>query len=240
MGLHFKILDSTDPSVIGKTIELKSGLILGRAKGNLIIEDERISSVHAEIQINNQGEFFLVDKDSRNGIKVQGKRISKLLLGAGTIFQVGNTLIETINMQSLPSRVDLKTDNLDDLNSQATEIIENLDILSFNASKPIFFDAPVKLSVIQGIQLNQSWQIEYGPFKFGSACVGGLLIGEKMPLEVFEILEGPTGKMVRVLTSERIVKLNTIPLVTESLIDNGDIIGIHLSEGDITRIKIEF
>lgn len=240
MGLHFKILDSTDPSVIGKTIELKSGLIIGRAKGNLIIEDERISSVHAEIQINNQGEYFLVDKDSRNGIKVQGKRITKLLLSMGTIFQIGNTLVETINMQSSSSSKGLRTENFDDLNSQAVEIIENLDIFKFNTNKPMFFETPIKMSVIQGIQLNQSWQIEYGPYKFGSGCVGGLLIGEMMPLEVFEVLEGPSGKIVRVLTTERIVKLNTIPLVTESLVDNGDILGIHLSEGEITRIKIEF
>lgn len=238
MGLHFKILDSTDPSVIGKNIELKSGLIIGRAKGNLIIDDERISSVHAEIQVNNQGEFFLVDKDSRNGIKVQGKRITKLLLSQGTIFQIGNTLVETIYVKSSPKS--LKTESFDNLIEDAIDSIEDMDILQFNTSKPIFFENPIKFSVIQGIQLNQSWQIEYGPYRFGSGCVGGILIGDNMPTEVFEILENQSGKLIRVLTSERIVKLNTIPLVSESLIDNGDIIGIHLSDKEVTRIKIEF
>jgi RNase P/RNase MRP subunit p29 len=240
MGLHFKILDSTDPSIVGKTIELKSGMIIGRAKGHLIIEDERISSVHAEIQANNQGEIFLVDKDSRNGIKVQGKRITKLLLSPGTIFQIGNTLAEVIHKQVKPKTVRVEDSASEDIHVQAFELLESMEVYKFNAKKPIFFERPVKLSVIQGLQLNQSWQLEYGPFKFGSGCVGGLLVGKNMPLEVFEVYETNSGKTINVLTPERIVRLNTIPVVAESLIDNGDILSIHLSDQEITRIKFEF
>lgn len=240
MGLHFKIIDSTDPKSIGKSIGLKQGLMIGRAKGNLIIEDERISSVHAEIQSNNQGELFLVDKDSRNGIKVQGKKITKLLLSKGTLFQIGNTLIEVVfKEERAEPRTKPETKNDDSL-TKAIEFIENTEITNFNSKKPIFFQKPIKLNIIQGIQLNQNWQIEYGPFKFGSGCVGGLLVGENMPLEVFEVFEGSSGKMVNVLTDQRIIKLNTIPLFSESLIDDGDILSIHLSENDITRIKFEF
>lgn len=239
MGLHFIILDSTDPSVLGKTIPLKSGFVIGRSKGNLIIEDERVSSIHAEIQVNNQGEFFLVDKDSRNGIKVQGKKITKLLLGPGVIFQVGNTLIETkyIEPKAKETKFNLSQRDLSD---KSYELIKDIDVHQFNVAKPIFFDKPIKLSVIQGLQLNQTWQIEYGPYKFGSACVGGILVGDNMPIEVFEVFQTGSGKMVRVLTSDRIVKLNTIPLINESLVDNGDILSIHLSDSDITRIKFEF
>jgi hypothetical protein len=104
----------------------------------------------------------------------------------------------------------------------------------------MFFDKPIKLNVIQGVQLNQSWQLEYGPYKFGSGCVGGILIGDNMPLEVFEVYETNSGKMIRVLGEERVVRLNTILLTNESIIDNGDIISIHLSGNEITRIKFEF
>jgi RNase P/RNase MRP subunit p29 len=239
MGLHFIILDSTDPSVLGKSIELKPGLIIGRAKGNLIIEDDRISTVHAEIQVNNQGEFFLVDKDSRNGIKVQGKRITKLLLSPGVIFQIGNTLIETTYVKTQPQIHDQKDDG-SDLRTEAYDLLENIELLEFNSKKPMFFDKPIKLNVIQGVQLNQSWQLEYGPYKFGSGCVGGILIGDNMPLEVFEVYETNSGKMIRVLGEERVVRLNTILLTNESIIDNGDIISIHLSGNEITRIKFEF
>ncbi len=237
MLLHFKIIDSSDPKAIGKSICIKQGLIIGRARGNLIIEDERISSVHAEIQTNNQGDFFLVDKDSRNGIKVQGKKITKLLLDNGTLFQVGNTLIEVVLKEEEP---DLPETSDDDSLAKAIEFIENTKISEFKSKRPVFFRKPIKLIVIQGIQLNQSWQIEFGPYKFGSGCVGGLLVSDNMPLEVFEIYEVSSGKMVHVLTEQRIVKLNTIPLASDSLVDNGDILSIHLSEQDITRIKFEF
>lgn len=240
MGLHFKILDSTDPSIIAKSIELKEGLIIGRAKGHLIIEDDKISSVHAEIQANNQGEMFLVDKDSRNGIKVQGKRITKLLLSPGTVFQIGNTLVEVIFKQVKPKIVKSEVSGSDDIHEQAFELLDGMEVYKFKARKPIFFERPIKLNVIQGLQLNQGWQLEYGPFKFGSGCVGGLLVGKNMPLEVFEIYETGSGKTINVLTPERIVRLNTIPITGESLIDNGDILSIHLSDQDITRIKFEF
>ncbi len=240
MGLHFKILDSSDPAILGKVIELKSGFIIGRSKGHFIIEDERISSVHAEVQTNNQGEMFLVDKDSRNGIKVQGKKITKLLLNPGIIFQIGNTLVEVIIKQSQSPKKQVESSVPEDILDKSFELLESIEVARFVAKKPIFFKNPIKLSVIQGLQLNQTWQLEYGPYKFGSGCVGGLLVGQNMPIEVFEVYETGSGKTINTLTSERILRLNTIPVFSESLIDNGDILSIHLSDREITRIKFEF
>lgn len=242
MALHFKILDSTDPLVIGNLTRLKPGLLIGRAKGNLIIEDERISSIHAEVQTNNQGEYFLVDKDSRNGIKVEGKRITKLLITPGIMFQIGNTLFEVVYKESapIPEGPTPKEINQNNITTETKDLLSSINVSSFNAQKPIFFNSAVKLTVIQGLQLDQKWRIEYGPYKFGSGCIGGLLIGDKMPKEVFEITYGSSGTVLRTKTDQRILKLNSIPLVGESLVENNDILSIHISESDITRIKIEF
>ncbi len=236
MGIHFKILDSTDAAAIGNIYEVLSGHIIGRSKGNIILDDERISSVHAEIQMNNQGELFLVDKDSRNGIKVQGKRITKLLITPGTVFQIGNTLVEVILKQSKPKAVSSEVSQ-DNLIWQARSLIESIESKPTPVTEVIFFTAPVRLNVIQGLQLDQKWDVQYGPFKFGSGCVGGLLAGKNIPLEVFEIIESRSGIMVRPLTKERILSLNSIPIISECLIENGDVLSIETDS--LTRIKFE-
>lgn len=237
MRIHFKILDSTDSAVIGNIYEIKSGDIIGRARGSIILEDERISSVHAEIQMNNQGEMFLVDKDSRNGIKVQGKRITKLLITPGTVFQVGNTLIEVILANPKPKMVSSEISH-ENLISQAKNIIESTEIKHKPLENMSFFSSSVRLDVIQGIQLDQAWELEYGPYRFGPGCVGGILVGKDYPPEIFEIFEQNSKIVIKALTKNRILSLNSIPIVNESLVENGDILSIETE--DVLRIKITF
>lgn len=237
MAIHLKVLDSTDSTSIGQIHEAFAGLIIGRAKGHIIIEDERISSTHAEIQMNNQGEMFLVDKDSRNGIKVQGKRITKLLMTPGTVFQIGNTLIEVIFGQT-PTKTDSNESSLNKLTLEANKLIESVQDPKFDDVKVVFFHTPLKLSVIQGLQLDQIWNLEYGPYRFGSGCVGGLLVGKNFPVEIFEITSVNSKVMIRSLTQSKILYLNSISVTHESIIESGDILSIKTE--DLLRIKIEF
>jgi pSer/pThr/pTyr-binding forkhead associated (FHA) protein len=240
MGLELKIIDSTDSSVIGKVYEIQPGIVIGRAKGNIIIEDDRMSSVHAEIQVNNQGDCFLVDKDSRNGIKVEGKRITKLLLTEGQVFQIGNTVIEAIfnaNPVKSTSNQELKEKNLF---LEAERLISETSKSSEDFKPPVFFNDPLKLIVIQGLQLNQKWVLDYGPFKFGSGCVGGLLIGKNMPETVFELTQSASGFIIKPLTKSPIIFLNTVPLLNDSLIEKGDILSLEIPNEETTRIRFEF
>ncbi len=237
MKIHFKILDSIDSASIGNIYEVSSGHVIGRARGNIILEDERISSVHAEIQMNNQGEMFLVDKDSRNGIKVQGKRITKLLITPGTIFQVGNTLIEVFLANPKPKMISSEISQ-ESLISQAKNIIESTEVKHKPLEGMRFFSSTLRLDVIQGLQLDQAWELEYGPYRFGSGCVGGILVGKNYPPEIFEITELNSKVVVRALSKNRILSLNSIPIVNESLVENGDILSVETE--DILRIKISF
>lgn len=242
MGLFLKVLETPDQINSGVEIQATEGLLIGRARGNWIIEDERISTEHAEIQSNNQGHLFLVDKDSRNGIKVQGKRITKLMLYPGLILQLGDTLIE-VTLKELDA-VALTT--IDDEREQLQSQIDKVRALIKNSEpnmtyrKPSFFTTPLKLVVIQGLQLNQKWIIEYGPFLFGAGSVGGLLVGKNMPSELFELESTGRGPMIRPLVKNEILKLNSIPLDSESLIEREDILSIHLENENTTRIRFTF
>lgn len=238
MGLSFKVLDSPQNEIIGTSVPLFEGLLIGRSRGHWIVEDNRISSTHAEIQSNNQGHLLLVDKGSRNGIKVQGRNISKLLLFPGLILQIGDTLVEVLHVDDHVTHQS-NQDETQGVISQAMEIVSKIDISEHEKDyvKPQFFTSPVHLEVIQGLQLNQQWILDYGPFRFGAGSIGGLLVGQNMPESVFEIFLGSRGPMIRPLTAERILKLNSIPLISESLLENKDILTITLPNENITRIR---
>lgn len=238
MGLTFKVLDSPQNEIIGTLIPLYEGLLIGRTRGNWIIEDNRVSSTHAEIQSNNQGHLLLVDKGSRNGIKVQGRNISKILLYPGLILQIGDTLIEIIHVED-KSRAGKKQNVAKQLLSDAQDSLKSFDISGADAEyvKPQFFSKTIHLEVIQGLQLNQQWYLDYGPFRFGSGCIGGLLVGKNMPEEVFEVFLGTRGPMIKPLAQENILKLNSIQLESESLLENKDILTITLPNENITRIR---
>lgn len=238
MGLAFKVLDSPQNDIIGSSVHLFEGLLIGRSRGHWIVEDNRISSTHAEIQSNNQGHLLLVDKGSRNGIKVQGRNISKLLLFPGLILQIGDTLVEVLQVDDQVLHQS-NQDETQGLITRAMDIVSNVDISdhALDYVKPQFFAKPVHLEVIQGLQLNQQWILDYGPFRFGSGSIGGLLVGQNMPELVFEIFLGSRGPMIKPLTEDRILKLNSIPLISESILENQDILTISLPNENITRIR---
>ena len=239
MGLYFKILRSSDENMWDKELRAKSGTLIGRTKGHWIIEDNRISSTHAEIQENNQGDLFLIDKDSRNGIEVEGKKLAKLLLLPGTIFQLGNTIIEVFHKDNLAPIFDHEALDLEKKISKIHSLLLKAQPdLTF--CKPQFFKTPLRLQVIQGLQLDQKWSIEFGPFKFGSGCVGGLLAGNGMPLEVFEISLGSQGPTVAPLTQKPILKLNSSSLKKGVPLKTNDILSVHLPKENVTRIKVQF
>ena len=239
MSLYLKILRSSDENMWGKELRAKSGALIGRTKGHWIIEDDRISSIHAEIQENNQGDLFLIDKDSRNGIEVEGKSLVKLLLLPGTIFQLGNTTIEVFHKDDLAPIFDNEALELEEKISKIHSLLLKAQP-DWTFCKPQFFKTPLHLQVIQGLQLDQKWSIEFGPFKFGSGCVGGLLTGNNMPLEVFEIFLGSQGPTIVPLTQKPILKLNSSSLKKEIPLKTNDIISIHLPKENVTRIKIQF
>lgn len=241
MGLAFKVLDSPQSDIIGTTVPLYEGLLIGRNRAHWIVEDNRISSTHAEIQSNNQGHLLLVDKGSRNGIKVQGRNISKLLLFPGLILQIGDTLVEVLHVDDQAIEAGGSDRGVKDLLGEASELVGNMDITIGKKDyvKPQFFSKSIHLEVIQGLQLNQQWILDYGPFRFGAGSIGGLLVGKNMPELVFEIFLGSRGPMVKPLTTDRILKLNSIPLISESILENQDILTIALPNENITRIRFQ-
>ena len=88
MAFYIRVLEGPIPRQIFK---ISPGMRLGRSKGEIILPDSKISSIHAQIEADNRGLLFLVDKDSSNGIKIDGEKVRRLALAHGVKFTLGKT-----------------------------------------------------------------------------------------------------------------------------------------------------
>lgn len=68
----------------------RDGTILGREKGDILVNDAEISSTHCQIQ-NINGTFHIFDMNSTNGTFVNNERVVKAKLSNGDIITIGQT-----------------------------------------------------------------------------------------------------------------------------------------------------
>jgi hypothetical protein len=77
----------------GKTYPVERAVILGREKGaDIQVGDVAASREHAKV-FSQDGDWFVIDLNSRNGTKVNGARISRSRLGHGDVISIGMTSI---------------------------------------------------------------------------------------------------------------------------------------------------
>ncbi|MCB9651879.1 MAG: FHA domain-containing protein [Deltaproteobacteria bacterium] len=70
--------------------------LIGRAlQGvDLTLDDEAVSRQHARLSVNERGYFRLEDLGSTNGIIYQGRRVKRLNLVDGDVFEIGEARLE--------------------------------------------------------------------------------------------------------------------------------------------------
>ncbi|MBI5394752.1 MAG: FHA domain-containing protein [Verrucomicrobia bacterium] len=79
-------------------------VLIGRdpSAGILLTEDQLVSSRHAEVAQDADGQLVVRDLDSVNGTEVNGERIESAGLGAGDELTIGNTVFEVIEEAVAP------------------------------------------------------------------------------------------------------------------------------------------
>ncbi len=78
----------------------KPQTILGRKEADLPLRDRKVSHQHAAIEISGQ-EVSIVDLESRNGVIVNGKKVSRIRLSNLDEIQLGLTKIKVLIVESL-------------------------------------------------------------------------------------------------------------------------------------------
>lgn len=78
-----------------KTFPIKPGLTLGR-QGDVVVPDSKASSIHARISQSTDGQWRLEDNNSKNGVRLNGERITSADLVIGMVFNIGDFGFEVI------------------------------------------------------------------------------------------------------------------------------------------------
>lgn len=87
------VLTITDPTGEAQTIKISAdATIIGRAKGDIVIEDKEISSTHCQIR-EIKDDYHIFDMNSTNGTFLNNERIIKAKLKEGDVVTIGQTMI---------------------------------------------------------------------------------------------------------------------------------------------------
>lgn len=87
-----------------QVFQVKEGLKVGRAKGDVVLNDSKVSSLHAYVA-KEGAQLNLVDNGSKNGIRMNGARVSTVPLLVGAKFEIGDSLFEVFESESSVSQV---------------------------------------------------------------------------------------------------------------------------------------
>jgi len=205
----------------GQVYALKNNMVLGRNKGDIVLNDHLVSDPHARIEIYDNNTIMLTDEDSKNGIFVNGQQKVKTRLVEGSQFTVGNSTFEVVWIQ-------LPEDVWSEILTKSLEHIEDDSSVSLSA-----FHREVHLVFVKGYLKGQTWVVTYGPRSFGSESPEHPIFGHQVPAQAFALL--PKDEEVLFVTSHpQVVCLNGQE-ATEQTLKNGDVISIGSLE---IKVKI--
>ena len=79
----------------GKVFDLSRGgsFILGRVKADIVLNDEKVSSRHAELKLFGPGHYYLYDLASTNGTFLNGVRVDRRRFGHEDELRLGDTVM---------------------------------------------------------------------------------------------------------------------------------------------------
>ncbi len=207
--------------VKGKTFDLKNGLVFGRAAGDVMLQDLRVSSPHAEIKIYKSGQIMLIDRNSKNGIEVNGEKKAKSILSLKTRFSIGVSEFEVIAPKSPEEAC---------LNILKKHLPEFEDEKQRELSA---FFKPLELKFLKGPQAGVLRFLAYGPRFFGSESVDGPLFDAAAPGDSFALRPSEGGILFETKHPE-IINING-EAAPQKAVQSGDIVSFGGSE-----IKISF
>ncbi len=228
MALYLEIIEG---SFKGTRHGASKGVRIGRSSGDILVDDPKVSSDHAYIDVDAKGALVLIDNGSSNGIIVNKARVKKLLLLPGISFQLGRTIFkvfETDETEEEISPSDWRKQLQKHLIQNSPRFAEKPEVLVQA------FNPPLRLVFLEGRQADTVWTLGYGPRQFGYETLELRIQDEQALPLCFELK--PTNKTQALFTTDfpKRVKLND-SAISSKILEPGDIISV----GE-TKIRIDF
>ncbi|MGE5085605.1 MAG: FHA domain-containing protein [Bacillota bacterium] len=206
----------------GSRYQVREGLTLGRSQADILIKDPKVSSRHAEVARDGKGQLVLIDLDSSNGIHISGRRVKKVALIPGVIFEVGRTQFKVITVKEeiAPNFARLLT-----WRNILRATLPGFDVQNSQPSRsPERFSPALKLSFIQGIQADEEIILGWGPRRAGADSLDIELLDTDAPRDAFELLAGPGQVEIKILSPGRITVNNKA--IDSEMLRDGDLISV--------------
>lgn len=215
MGLFLEITKGPGE---GQKFRILPGTRIGRTTGEILIQDSRVSALHAQVEEDENGQLFLVDRGSANGIRVAEKKISRVAMMPGVVFRIGLSFFKVVEygIDSLAAAAQEEA-----LVGWKKELISELSrAVAQNAtprSQVLALDPAVELRFIEGIQADTSIVLGYGPRKAGSDVLDIELRDPESPDIAFEIIPGKDGAVQFHTAHPDRVRLNNESVSSDTL-----------------------
>lgn len=186
------------------------------------------------MEVGDDGAWYLVDNDSKNGLRVAGEQKKRVALQVGTKILIGSYVYEVIDQPNAPAparkpRARHWRDILIDFIGQGMAKIRN------ESRAAVSLHPAVVLDFIRGRQAETRWVLGYGPRRIGARSLDLPIFESDAPDTCFEILPTPDGISFKTDHPE-LVKLNGRP-VTAEILHIADIIKIQDTEIEVDFIE---
>lgn len=187
------------------TYPLENGLTLGRQGAGIVLEDQKISSVHARI-VQDGEKWTIQDNNSKNGIRVKGEKVDLIDLIPGAKFYAGDSEFEVISVK--PKEKPKPTKQQRYWYEVLSDFVRNNSQAFSDRPRPVSpLEPALVLEFVRGTQVNSKWVLGFGPRKIGSASLDLPIWEPGAPATCFEILPTPDGLVFKTARPD-IVMLN--------------------------------
>lgn len=226
MPLLIEVIGGEPPK---QFFRVEAGKTLGRSSADIVLSDVNISGTHAKFDLDNKGQFILLDLNSSNGLILNNKKVKKVAMLPGVKFQMGKTVF--IIRQMSEEEADQLTPPLswkDRLKNYFLQTPINEQTLNVT-----YFDPAFELEFVRGVQFEEIIAVGYGPRIAGSSTWDIELRDLHAPEFAFE-LQAVAQKALLVNLCDQQLTINKKP-VTSQILETDDSIEI----GD-TVILVKF
>ena len=210
---------------------LSEGLSIGRKGAGIVLDDAKISSIHARFTLKD-GTWFLQDNNSKNGIRVRGEKVESLKLAAGATFYIGDSEFSVFEIKPKEKpKPDKKQRYWHEILS---DFVRDHSDKFIDKGRPVSpLEPALVLEFVRGTQVNTKWVLGFGPRKAGAASIDLPIWEPGAPALCFEILPSAEGLLFKTSHPE-VVQLNG-EAVDSRVLHVGD--RIHILD---TLIEVDF
>lgn len=186
----------------------KLGNGFGESKADIKIPSPSISSMHAKVIKDEKNQLVLIALNPSKFFIANAQKLDRVVLKAGYIFKIEEIIIKVVSLgekyeekiqkkSSLKSTIppEPKFSPYENLETQLLQCVGKIESVE-SGKKIMAFKNPIQMRFTQGVQLEESFVIGWGPRFFGKNTYELTLIDPQAPDFAFALVPGSGGECV--------------------------------------------